>query len=232
MVWLPATYPIKSHHAICYPQEHRASILHEDIENLGLFVDEASDAVVCLNMRGSAASIPEHFHVQVHDYGLPRDIAPPPCESQSAFPLLTCPVEPFNTQDGLQLYRVPSYPAFALLLKGPWKAVAEWLILYLVASNQRPHNFALASGGRLFVLPRGLEKAPSQENRYGASEMLGLITPVTVAAYEDIQSGELVCEALRVCGLIDQREILAVEEHASWVLANAAVRKKVTGAES
>ena len=82
------------------------------------------------------------------------------------------------------------------------------------------------------MLPRGLEKAPSQENRYGASEMLGLITPVTVAAYEDIQSGELVCEALRVCGLIDQREILAVEEHASWVLANAAVRKKVTGAES
>ncbi len=63
---------------------------------------------------------------------------------------------------------------------------------YLCASNARPHNFALAACGLLVVIPRGLEKAPDQENRYGASEMLGLITPVTHESSEAIQDAGVI----------------------------------------
>lgn len=213
MAWLPATYPIKSFHAICYPSEHRSAILPEDIVSTGRAVDAAGDAVAGLNVRGSAASIPEHSHTQIHDFSLPGAVA-------HAFPLLTRELEVIGRDSGLTLYRVLGYPSFALAVVGAWELVARFMSLYLAAANQRPHNFALAPGGKLLVIPRGLERAPDQENRFGASEMLGMITPVTPGAYESIQSADAICEALRVCGLTDEREKLAAEEHASWVCVN------------
>lgn len=213
MAWLPATYPIKSYHAICYPRVHRAAILAEDIATTGRFVDAAGDAVAGLNMRGSAASLPEHCHTQIHDFSLPGEAA-------HAFPLLTRDLIPLHRSDGISLCRVADYPAYALVVEGPWDRLAHFVPLYLAAANQRPHNFALAPGGRLYVIPRGLERAPNQENRFGASEMLGLITPVTAEAFAGIASGEAVCEALRVCGVTDPHDQLTAEEHAAWVCSN------------
>jgi len=213
MAWLPATYPIKSFHAICYPSEHRSAILPEDILSTGCLVDRAGDAVAGLNVRGSAASIPEHSHTQIHDFSLPGDVS-------HAFPLLTREVEVIGKEGGLSLCRVLAYPAYVLVVIGAWELVARFLSLYLAAANQRPHNFAIAPGGKLYVIPRGMERAPGQENRFGASEMLGLITPVTVTAYESIRSSDAVCEALRVCGLTEGRDKTATEEHAAWVCAN------------
>src|SRR5512145_851087 len=47
MEWLAASWPIKAYHGICYPAEHRAAILAEDICQMGTFVDAAGDAVAC-----------------------------------------------------------------------------------------------------------------------------------------------------------------------------------------
>jgi hypothetical protein len=214
MEWLPAGWPIKPNHGICYPAEHRASILGEDIRTLGEFVDRAGDAVACLNLRGSGASVPEHFHAQLHDTALPVNV-----ESKNeamAFPLLTCAREMIGEHGELTLYRLPTYPAFALVLQGPWDLLGCWMVAYLCAANARPHNFALAAGGQLVVVPRGLEKAPDQENRYGASEMLGMITPVTYESFLAIRDAELICKSLCWCGVSDSREQLAIEEHALW----------------
>jgi hypothetical protein len=214
MEWLPASWPIKSNHGICYPAQHRASILGEDIRTLGEFVERAGDAVACLNLRGSGASVPEHFHAQLHDTALPVSVASK--NTATAFPLLTCAREMIGGQGELRLYRLPSYPAFALVLQGPWELLGRWMVAYLCAANIRPHNFALAAGIQLVVVPRGLEKAPDQENRYGASEMLGLITPVTHESFLAIPDAELICNSLRLCGVCDSREQLAIEEHALW----------------
>ena len=216
--WLPATYPIKSLHGICYPTEHRAAIRPGDIVQLGDFADGVSDVVICINLRGSAASLPEHFHAQLHDDRLPRadggrgDVA--------AFPLLAKPLERRAEAGGLTLSRVKDYPAFALVMQGPWESLARWLQGYMAASNLRPHNFALVGGGRLYVIPRGLERAPSQENRYGASEMLGLISPVTRPAYDSLNSVAMVEEALAACSLPDPGDRLAIEEHALTVASH------------
>jgi hypothetical protein len=214
MEWMPAGWPIKSNHGICYPAEHRASILGQDICTLGEFVDRAGDAVACLNLRGSGASVPEHIHAQLHDTALPVNIEPK--NKATAFPLLTCAREMIGEQGELVLYRLPSYPAFALVLQGPWELLSRWMVAYLCAANIRPHNFALAAGGQLVVIPRGLEKASDQENRYGASEMLGLITPVTHESFLAIRDAELISNSLRLCGVRDSREQLAIEEHALW----------------
>ena len=216
MEWLAASWPIKAYHGICYPAEHRAAILEEDICQMGTFIDAAGDVVACINLRGSGASVPEHFHAQLHD----RAVFPN-SKSQNggvAFPLLDCPSELVKSHRQLAFYRLPSYPAFALILQGPWELLGRWLMIYLAASNLRAHNFALAPGGRLVVIPRGLEKAPAQENRYGASEMLGLVTPVTYDAYCAIQNAEVITKSLRLCGLSDHHEQVAVEEHAIWVM--------------
>ncbi len=214
MEWLPANWPIKPNHAICYPAEHRASIFGEDIQTLGKFLDRAGDAVACLNLRGSGASVPEHFHVQLHDTALPmRDGSK---SRMTAFPLLTCAWHCIDEQGELRLYDLPSYPAFALVLQGPWDLLGQWMVTYLCASNVRPHNFVLAAGGQLIVIPRGLEKAPEQENRYGGSEMLGLITPVTHESFLAIRDAEVISRSLRLCGVSDRREQLAIEEHARW----------------
>ncbi|HMB22677.1 MAG TPA: hypothetical protein VKP08_07615 [Anaerolineales bacterium] len=216
MEWLAASWPIKAYHGICYPAEHRAAILAEDICQIGTFVDAAGDAVACINLRGSAASVPEHFHAQIHHRAVfPNREAQ---NTGAAFPLLDCPMELLKSIGRLALYRLPVYPAFVLIVQGPWELLGNWLTIYLAASNARPHNFALAAGGRLVVIPRGLEKAPAQENRYGASEMLGLVTPVTHDAYCAIQSAEVIVESLRLCGLSDRQEQIAVEEHAIWVM--------------
>jgi hypothetical protein len=214
MEWLPAGWPIKSNHGICYPAEHRATIFWEDIRTLGEFVDRAGDAVACINLRGSGASVPEHFHAQLHDTGLPVNGGVK--RGVMAFPLLTCVRELFAEQEELRLYRLPSYPAFVLALQGPWELLGRWMVAYLCAANVRPHNFALAAGGQLIVIPRGLEKAPDQENRYGASEMLGLITPVTHESFLAIQDAEVIRKSLCLCGVSDSREQLAIEEHALW----------------
>jgi hypothetical protein len=216
MEWLAASWPIKAYHGICYPMEHRAAILAEDICQMGVFVDLAGDVVACINLRGSAASVPEHFHAQLHH----RAVFPNGAvqDNDAAFPLLDCPPELVESLGLLTLYRLPSYPAFALILQGPWEMLGRWMTIYLAASNTRPNNFALAPGGRLVVIPRGLEKAPAQENRYGASEMLGMVTPVTYEAYCAIQNAEVIVESLRLCGLSDRQEQIAVEEHAIWVM--------------
>ena len=210
---MPANWPIKARHAICYPKEHRASILVQDICNLGNFADEAGDVVFCINMLGSAASIPEHFHIQMHDYTLPgfKHCSTLPI----AFPLLLSKPE-IVVNNKLSLSRFPSYPTFVLLLEGPWKLLGQWLTVYMVASNFRPHNLAIAPGGRLLIIPRALEKAPDQENRYGASEMLGLIAPVTKEAYDQLNHGDTIENALGVCGVNDAKTRLAIEEHAIW----------------
>ena len=214
MEWLPAGWPIKSNHGISYPADHRASIFEEDIRTLGEFVDRAGDAVACINLRGSGASVPEHFHAQLHDTALP--VSGEADRRTMAFPLLTCAREIIGDHGQLMLYRLPAYPAFALVLQGPWELLGHWMVAYLCAANIRPHNFALAAGGQLIVIPRGLEKAPDQENRYGASEMLGLITPVTHDSFVAIRDAEVVCKSLRLCGVSDSREQLAIEEHALW----------------
>ncbi len=216
MQWLAASWPIKAYHGICYPPEHRASILAEDICKLGAFVDITGDAVACINMRGSGASVPDHFHAQLHDCALLSNSGTEP--KAEAFPLLKCESELVALRGELALYRLPTYPAYILVLRGPWELLGRWLITYLAASNIRPHNFVLAPHGRLVVIPRGLEKAPRQENRYGASEMLGLVAPVTYGAYCEIQNADIITESLRLCGLQDHRDQLAVEEHAIWVM--------------
>jgi hypothetical protein len=216
MEWLAASWPIKAFHGICYPAEHRATILCEDICKIGAFIESAGDAVACINIRGSGASVPEHFHVQLHDNtvltqeGVPSEVA--------AFPLLTCAPVPVKTLWELTLYRLPTYPTFALVLQGAWELLGRWMITYLSATNMRPHNFALVPGRRLVVIPRGLEKASSQENRYGASEMLGLVSPVTREAFYAIQNTNIIIESLCQCGLNDHSEQVAVEEHAAWVM--------------
>jgi len=217
MAWFPATYPIKSLHGISCPVEHRATILAADITALGQFVDRSGDAVLCVNLRGSGASLPGHYHAQTHDDKL-QVAAPDGVVSATAFPLLTYPVQSIFRNADLVLAKIPEYPTFVLVLQGPWDVLGRWLVAYLSSSNTWPHNFALASGRRLFAIPRRLERAPTQENRYGASEMLGLITPVTRAAYDAITNGDVVAEALRACGLDDSRERVGVEEHALWVL--------------
>lgn len=214
MAWLPATWPIKSFHGICFPAEHRASILAKDIFGLGEFVERVGDAVACINLRGSAASIPEHFHAQIHDCALPATTGE--VLLHTAFPLLLCEEEPVARCGSLTLVQFPTYPAFVLCVQGPWDLLGRWLTTYLAASNSRPHNFALAWGRRLFVIPRGLERAPGQENRYGASEMLGLIAPVTQEAYDAIDHGDIIAEALRVCGAQDPRDRTEITEHVLW----------------
>lgn len=214
MEWLPAGWPIKSNHGICYPAEHRATIFWEDIRTLGEFVDRAGDAVACINLRGSGASVPEHFHAQLHDTALPVNGAAK--REAMAFPLLTCGRAMIGEQGALRLYRLPSYPAYALVLQGPWELLGRWMVNYLCASNVRPHNFALAAGGQLIVIPRGIEKAPDQENRYGASEMLGLIAPVTHESFLAIKGAEVIAESLRLCGVSDSQDQLAIQEHALW----------------
>jgi hypothetical protein len=216
--WLPATYPIKSLHGICYPTEHRAAIRPDDIIQFGKFADQASDVVVCINLRGSAASLPEHFHSQLHDNRLPSATGVDP--EGEAFPLLSRPLQQLADFGAISVSRVLDYPAFALVVEGDWAALARWLRGYMAASNLRPHNFALIGGGRLYAIPRGLERAPSQENRYGASEMLGLISPVTREAYDNMNSAAVVAEALAVCGLQDPDDRLAIEEHAVNVAAH------------
>jgi hypothetical protein len=227
MEWLPATYPIKSFHGIAYPAEHRAGILAEDVVCIGAFLDRAGDAVACWNLRGSGASVPEHMHIQSHDFSLPARNGSrlrtgpggaPAVAAATAFPLLGRQARMISRQGGLVLSRVADYPAFALLVQGPWDLVGRWMATYLAAANARVHNFGMAPGGRLYVIPRGPGKAPSQENTYGASEMLGLITPVTRPAYEAISSFEVVAEALRICGIENEKERLAAEEHAAWAM--------------
>ncbi len=226
MHWLAASWPIKSLHGICYPQEHRAAILPEDICSLGAFVDEAQDAVACINMRGSAASVPEHFHAQLHDCLLPASGVVSGANNansnagtaRTAFPLLACPPELIAARGRLALYQLPTYPAFALILKGDWDMLGRWLTLYMAASNLRSNNFVIAPGGQLVIIPRGLEKAPNQENRFGASEMLGLVAPVTYAAYCAIQNADEIIEALRLTGLVEPQERLAVVEHVVWAM--------------
>ena len=217
MEWMPATYPIKSFHGIAYPAEHRAAILAEDVTRVGTFLDRAGDAVACWNLRGSGASVPEHMHVQLHDFSLPAGPGGKPALA-GAFPLLERRVQPIACEGALTLSRVTDYPAFALLVQGPWDVVGRWMATYLAAANARAHNFGMAPGGRMYVIPRGLEKAPSQENTYGASEMLGLITPVTRPAYEAISSFETIAGALRIYGLENGKERLAAEEHAAWAM--------------
>jgi hypothetical protein len=134
--------------------------------------------------------------------------------------MLGCELTPIGCNDGVRLSRVAGYPSYALAVEGDWELLGRFVPLYLGAANQRPHNFVLAPGGRLYVIPRGLEHAPGQENRFGASEMLGMITPVSEAAYEGLTSGAAVCEAIRVCGLTGDREKIAAEEHAAWVCDN------------
>jgi hypothetical protein len=216
--WLPATYPIKSLHGICYPTEHRAAIRPADIVQFGQFADRVSDVVVCVNLRGSAASLPEHFHGQLHDNSLPTGDAMP--AGAPAFPLLSRPVEHVAAVGAIAISRVTDYPAFALAVDGPWELLGAWLAGYMAASNPRPHNYALVGGGRLVVIPRGLERAPSQENRYGASEMLGMISPVTREAYDRIDSAAIVEDALAVCGVREPADRLAIEEHAVSVAAH------------
>jgi hypothetical protein len=186
-------------------------------------------------MYGSAASIPVHCHTQIHDYYLPLSDKP-------AFPLRSCKTEPLgetapieetaptqdtapnketapiNKNDNISLFRVIGYPAYALLLKGPWEMIGLWLTTYLASVNTRPHNFILAPEGRLYIIPRSREKAPAQENKYGASEMLGLITPITYDAYEAIDNGSIIADALRICGIENEKEIKSTEEHALWTI--------------
>jgi hypothetical protein len=141
-------------------------------------------------------------------------------ETATAFPLLSCQTELIESKKNLFLSRVLKYPAFILLLQGSWEMLGRWLITYLASSNLRPHNFAVVSGGRLFIIPRGNEKAPSQENKYGTSEMLGLITPVTRAAYDAIDNGNIISTALRVCSIENLKEQLCIEEHAIWTMGH------------
>jgi len=216
--WLPATYPIKSLHGIAYPTDHQAAIRPDDIIQFGQFADHVSDVIVCVNLRGSAASLPEHFHGQLHDRHLPPAEGVPP--GVDAFPLLSRPLQHVAQIEALTISRVTDIPVFALVVDGPWALLARWLANYMAASNLRPHNYALVGGGRLHVIPRGLERAPSQENRYGASEMLGLISPVTREAYDALDSAAIVEEALSVCGVPDAEEQLAIEEHALSVAAH------------
>ena len=211
--WLPATWPIKALHGVCYPPEHRAGIVVSDICTLGNFADTADDIAVCINMYGSAASIPVHFHAQIHDNALPLSEKP-------AFPLLSCKTEPIEENSSLSLFRILGYPAHVLLLTGAWNILGQWILTYLASVNARPNNFVLAPGGRLYVIPRGCEKAPTQENMYGASEMLGLITPVTYGAYNAINNGKIISEALRICGVENKKEIQAIEDHAIWAMAH------------
>ena len=209
--WLPATWPIKALHGICYPREHRAGIIVSDLCRLGNFADTANDIVECINMYGSAASIPVHFHAQIHDNSLPLSEKP-------AFPLLSCKTELIEANNNISLYRVLKYPAYMLLLKGPWEMLGRWMITYFASVNNRPHNFVLAPGGKLYVIPRSREKAPTQENKYGASEMLGLITPITYNAYKAIDNGKIISNALRLCGVENATEIRAIEEHTLWTI--------------
>jgi len=209
--WLPAIWPIKSLHGICYPHEHRAGIVVSDIGSLGDFADKAGDVAVCFNMYGSAASIPVHFHAQIHDNALPSSEKP-------AFPLFSCKSEPIEENDDISLFRVLGYPAYVLFLEGSWEMLGRWMITYFASVNSRPHNFVIAPGGKLYVIPRSREKAPMQENKYGASEMLGLITPISYDAYKAIASGGVIQDALRMCGMEDEKEKQAICEHALWTM--------------
>jgi len=209
--WLPATWPIKTRHGICYPHGHRSGITAADIRNLGSFADKAGDVMSGINMFGSAASIPAHFHAQVHDYELPLSDKP-------AFPLLSRQAEPIYELPDISLSRIAGYPAFVLLVKSTWDLLGKWLIAYLASANTRPHSFALVPGGKLYVIPRSREIAPGQENKFGASEMLGLITPITFKAYQAINDGNVISDALRACGMEDRKDIMATEEHAAWTM--------------
>ena len=216
MEWLPANFPIKPLHAIVYPREHRASMLVSDICYLGHFIDQAGDVIAGINFRGAAASIWNHFHAQLHDLDLcPADDGE--LHGSDVFPILGCPTDPIAGHTSLRLFRVGSYPAFCMVLEGPWPLLGAWMITYTAASNNRPTNFALASGPKLYIIPRGLERAPDSENSFGASEMLGLISPITRAAFDSIVSGEFIDTVLRACGLTAEAEIRAALEHARWV---------------
>ena len=149
MEWLAASWPIKAYHGICYPAEHRAAILWEDVCQMGTFVDLAGDVVACINLRGSGASVPEHFHAQLHDCAvLPNGKNQ---NGVTAFPLLDCPAELVKSYGQLALYRLPSYPAFALILQGPWELLGRWMMGYLSASNSASAQLCVgawrASGG-------------------------------------------------------------------------------------
>ena len=212
MEWLPAKWPIKQYHGICYPRNHRAGILNADIISLGRSVDKARDAVACINFRNSAASVPNHLHAQLHDFTLPGAPGHP------AFPLLSYEQRWIKKGNTLALADLPDYPAFAFLVMGSWEMLGHWLTTYLTASNMLPHNFAVAPDGKMYVIPRRMEKAPSQENKYGASEMLGLITPVTREGYNNIDSGTVVAEALSLCGMQNTSEQMGIMEHAIWAI--------------
>jgi len=215
MEWLPASFPIKAYHGICYPADHRAAMLVDDFIQFGMFADRMGDAVICINLRGSGASIPEHFHGQIHlDQLTAVDGA---SDSQPAFPMLHCAMETLADDGLLRLDRIVNFPVFALCLHGPWELLGCWVIGYLASSTTRPVNLAIAPTGRLFIIPRTLEKAPTQENRYGCSEMLGLISPVTRTAYDALDSIEVILQALSSCGVQHPKEQQAIVEHALWI---------------
>lgn len=213
MEWMPATWPIKSLHSLCFPRDHRAGILAKDICRLGDFSDQSGDVVVCINMHGSAASIPEHFHAQLHDGTLPGWAIG---SLFKAFPLLSRPQVLLERGRLLSVLQIKDYPAFAFVLEGHWRVLGEWLERYLAACNVRPHNFALVPNGRLIVIPRGVERVEGQENAYGCIEMLGMIAPITREAYDAIDSGDVIEDALHLSGCAHPTLQSALIEHALW----------------
>jgi hypothetical protein len=212
MEWMPATWPIKEYHSICFPSEHHAGITISDICAIGACVNIAGDVIACINMLGSSASIPEHFHVQMHTFSLSQN-------SCDAFPLLTRAVALLEKRSSLSLSLINDYPAFILLLEGSWVDMGRWIINYLSAVNIRPHNFVLAPPNKLFIIPRGKEKASDQENGFGASEMMGLITPITRPAYDAIVNAGNVESALGECSILDSSIQTAITEHALWAMS-------------
>jgi hypothetical protein len=203
----------ESRHVTQAEHVHREGLLATDISSC-LMLAQATGDLVCLSMRGSGASVPEHIHAHAFRPGLSGSLT---------LPLLGPPAVRFRRDTGDVRLSLTTTPAFGTLLQGSPACLAQRLAR-TVDELRVPVNVVAGQGGPfretwLLVFWRRKE-CPSHPLfrddetgcwRFGFSEMLGLFEVKSLRQLQELTPAVLE-EAMREA-TITHRELQAeIEE--------------------
>ncbi len=179
-------------------QDHRETLIASDVQNC-LLLAEATGDLICLSLRGSGASFPQHLHAHAFRLGRSGSLKLPQLEPSS--------VRLSGDVEGVRL-SVSTTAAFGVLLEGQPKRVALRLIR-AVNRLALPVNLVAGHGGAFpgtWCLAFWREKeCPSHPLfwdhetgpwRFGFSEMLGLFEVKSVRQFDEL-TPDLLENALR-----------------------------------